>query len=164
MQELRRSRSHAYPRPPPCHLARRSGAEDGDGFRNANARILVWRPAKSRWRLAGVSRASWEYLPAANTNTLGIGRGVVDRRAGSLKVVTTNLKPGYLRKNGVPYSVNAILTEYFDRLREPNGDLYLLLTSTLEDPVYLAQPLAFSVHFKKQPDASGWSPSPCVSR
>src|SRR3989442_8421547 len=48
-------------------------------------------------------------------------RGSIDRRSGSLKVVTTNMKPGYLRRNGVPYSANTFLTEDFDRLTEPNA-------------------------------------------
>ena len=112
----------------------------------------------------GISKASWEYLPAAVSDTLGAGRGAIDRRGGSLKVVTTNMKPGYLRKNGVPYSANAVLTEYFDRVTEPDGDSYLLITSTVEDPTYLAQPLMFSTQFKKQADASGWNPTPCAAK
>ena len=32
-------------------------------------------------------------------------------KTGDLKVVTTHLRPGYLRKNGVPYSEKATLTE-----------------------------------------------------
>ena len=112
----------------------------------------------------GTSKASWEYLPAAVVDTGGAARGSIDRRGGSLKVVTTNMKPGYLRKNGVPYSANAVLTEYFDRVTEPNGDVYLLVTSTVEDPTYLAQPLMFSTQFKKQADASGWNPTPCAAK
>ena len=112
----------------------------------------------------GTSKASWEYLPAAVVDTGGAARGSIDRRGGSLKVVTTNMKPGYLRKNGVPYSANAVLTEYFDRVTEPNGDVYLLVTSTVEDPTYLAQPLMFSTQFKKQADASGWNPAPCAAK
>ena len=74
------------------------------------------------------------------------------------------MRPGYLRKNGVPYSANAVLTEYFDRVIEPNGDSYILITSTVEDPAYLAQPLMFSTEFKKQANASGWNPTPCAAR
>jgi len=47
---------------------------------------------------------------------------------------------------------------------EPNGDVYLLVTSTVEDPTYLAQPLMFSTQFKKQADASGWNPTPCAAK
>jgi hypothetical protein len=112
----------------------------------------------------GVSIASWEYLPAAVTDTLAPNRGAPDRRAGSLKVVTTKFKPGYLRKNGIPYSANAVLTEYFDRLTEPNGDVYIVVTSTVEDPAYLNQPLLLSTHFKKQAEASGWNPTACSAK
>ena len=45
---------------------------------------------------------------------------------GSLKVVTTRMRPGYLRKNGAPYSANAGLTEYYDRYTGPNGDEWLV--------------------------------------
>jgi hypothetical protein len=91
-----------------------------------------------------------------------VGRGVTP--VGSLKVVTTHLKPGYLRKNGVPYSANTTLTEYFDRVNEPNGDAYLSVTTTVEDPVYLAQPFLTASHFRKQPDAKGWNSTPCSAR
>jgi hypothetical protein len=102
----------------------------------------------------GVSKASWDLVAG--------GRG--QPPVGSLKVITTNLKPGYLRKNGVPYSVNAVLTEYFDRVNESNGDAYLVVTTTVEDPVYLTQPLLTASHYRKQADASGWKPTPCSAR
>jgi hypothetical protein len=99
----------------------------------------------------GLSQASWEVLPGAR------GQSTV----GSLKVVTTRMKPGYLRKNGVPYSANAVLTEYIDRITEPDGQAYLLISGTLEDPAYLAQPFVTTSHYRKQADASGWNPTPC---
>jgi hypothetical protein len=108
--------------------------------------------AGSSWQ--GYSKALWEMVP--------VGRGVTP--VGSLKVVTTHLKPGYLRKNGVPYSANTTLTEYFDRVNEPNGDAYLSVTTTVEDPVYLAQPFLTASHFRKQPDAKGWNSTPCSAR
>jgi hypothetical protein len=108
--------------------------------------------AGSSWQ--GYSKALWEMVP--------VGRGVTP--VGSLKVVTTHLKPGYLRKNGVPYSANTTLTEYFDRVNEPNGDAYLTVTTTVEDPVYLAQPFLTASHFRKQPDAKGWNSTPCSAR
>jgi hypothetical protein len=128
-------------------------------------RLFSFGPPQSQggdWQ--GVSKASWEYLPAAVVDTLAPNRNAPDRRAGSLKVVTTNFKPGYLRKNGVPYSANAVLTEYFDRVTEPNGDTYIIVTSTVEDPTYLNQPFMLSTHFKKQADASGWNPTPCSAK
>jgi hypothetical protein len=111
----------------------------------------------------GVSKASWEYLPGAVTETLA-QRGSLDRSNGSLKVVTTKMKPGYLRKNGIPYSDKAVLTEYFDRVVEPNGDSFIILTTTVEDPTYLTQPFMISTHFKKEADGKGWNPTPCSAR
>ena len=75
----------------------------------------------------------------------GLGRlgGFGSEKTGSLKVVTTKLKPGYLRKNGIPYSANAVLTEYYDVATEPDGDTYLLITTTVEDPVYLIAALSY---------------------
>ncbi len=102
----------------------------------------------------GISQAFWETLPG--------GRGQAP--IVSLRIVTTKLKPGYLRKNGIPYSANATLTEYFDRIDESNGDSYLVVSTTVDDPTYLTQPYLTSVHFKKQPDGSAWSPTACQSR
>jgi hypothetical protein len=114
----------------------------------------------------GISKASWDFLPAAITSTDGAraNRGRADRSGGSLKVVTTKLKAGYLRKNGVPYSANAMLSEYYDLAHEPNGDTYLVITTTIEDPMYLTQPFLTSQHFKKQADATGWNPTPCEAK
>jgi hypothetical protein len=81
---------------------------------------------------------------------------------GSLKVVTTSMRPGYLRKNGVPYSENMVMTEYFDRHNESNGDQWFTVTTIIEDPKYLNQQFITTTHFKKEPDASKWRPAPCA--
>jgi hypothetical protein len=83
---------------------------------------------------------------------------------GNLKVVTTQMRPGYLRKNGVPYGENAVLTEYFERVTLPNKDELIVLTSIVEDPLYLTRPFVTSTHFKKMPGVAGWNPSPCSSK
>ena len=81
---------------------------------------------------------------------------------GSLKVVTTNFREGYLRKNGVPYSEDASITEYFDRLpASPNGDVWLLVLTIVEDPKYLTQPFYTSTTFRLERDGSKWTPTPC---
>ena len=79
---------------------------------------------------------------------------------GGLKVVTTQLTPGYLRKNGVPYSENTVVTEYFDRHTDFGAD-WFTVTTIVEDPQYLTQPFITSTHFKKEPDGSKWSPTGC---
>jgi hypothetical protein len=81
---------------------------------------------------------------------------------GALKVVTTNTRPGYLRRNGVPYGEKAVVTEYFHRTPETYGVTYLIVTTIVEDPEYLTAPFITSSHFKKLPDtATGWDPTPC---
>ena len=113
----------------------------------------------------GVSKAEWEFtLPGGYNGGGGGGRGGAPR-TGSLKVVTNRMKPGYLRKNGVPYSANATVSEYYDVVKHPtDGQVYLVLTQTVEDPTYLTQPMLTSAHFRKQTDASGWTPTPCTAR
>lgn len=105
----------------------------------------------------GYSRAEWQIV--------GGGRGPdAGPRAGSLKVVTTKLRPGYLRKNGVPYSADTVLTEYYSRTFESNGDSWLIITTVVNDPAYLTQPFITSTHFKKQADSKGWNPTACASQ
>jgi hypothetical protein len=83
-------------------------------------------------------------------------------RGGSLKVVTTNFKEGYLRKNGVPYSETASITEYIHRLpSDPGEPVWLLVITAIEDPKYLTQPFYTSTQFKLEPDGSKWAPTPC---
>lgn len=85
-------------------------------------------------------------------------------RPSSLKVTTTNLRPGYLRRNGVPYSENAVVTEYFDVAPHPDGGQVLLVTTIVDDPQYLRQPFIVSSEFKKEADGSKWDPTPCSAR
>ena len=85
-------------------------------------------------------------------------------RSGSLRVVTTNMRSGYLRKNGVPYSGNAILTEHWDLFRQSDGEEWLTITTQVEDPQYLTQPRLVAIPFKKEPNGAKWDPTPCSAR
>jgi hypothetical protein len=100
----------------------------------------------------GFSAAAWEG-PAS-------GRGP----GGSLKVITTRMRPGYLQKNGVPYSANMTMTEYFDVVKEPTGEQWIVVKSIIDDPQYLTRTVIRSTHFRKQTDATGWNPKPCSAR
>ena len=80
---------------------------------------------------------------------------------GSLRVVTTNLRAGYLRKNGVPYSENAVLTEHWDVYKRPNGEEYLTITTQVDDPQYLRTPRLVAPVFKKEANGAKWDPTPC---
>jgi hypothetical protein len=71
------------------------------------------------------------------------------------------MRAGYLRKNGVPYSENAVVTEYFDRLSGPGGSEWITVTTIVEDPKYLGEPFITSSQFRREPDGSKWRPTPC---
>ena len=102
----------------------------------------------------GVSVATWDVEEGARGPVPGAG----------LKVTTTQFKAGYLRKNGVPYSANGTLIEFYDVIKEPNGDEYLVVSITFEDRSYLNNKYETAVNFKKQADSGGWNPTPCTSR
>ena len=106
-----------------------------------------WKAPAGPASLQGDSNAAWE--------TTGVR---------SLKVATSHLKAGYLRKNGVPYSDNAVLTDYFDLLKERNGDVMLVVTTITTDPQYLREPFIVTSHFKKQDTDAGWNPTACSAR
>lgn len=78
----------------------------------------------------------------------------------SLKVVTEHLRPGYLRKNGVPYSEQTQLTEYFSTVQAA-GNEYLTVLTVVRDPVYLSGAFVTSSQFRKEADDAHWDPSPC---
>jgi hypothetical protein len=103
--------------------------------------------------LQGDSVAEWE-IQRAGPRPVG----------GSLKVTTTHLKAGYLRKNGVPYSENANLVEYYDLVKERDGDQLMVVTIVVTDPMYLRESFIISSHFKKLPDNQGWNPTECSSK
>jgi hypothetical protein len=109
-------------------------------------------PGDPSWQ--GYSAAQWEFAPGA--------RG--QARTGNLKVVTTNLRPGYVRRNGAPYSAKATVTEYYDLNTLPNGDQWMTVTTKVEDPQYFTRPYLTSSDFKKLPDAKGWNPTACAAR
>ena len=106
----------------------------------------------------GVSAAGWEKIP--QPGGLGVSIQQAQPRIGTLKVVTTNMRAGYLRRNGVPYSEETVVTEYFDRFSAYGAD-WLTVITTVDDPKYLNQQYLTSTHFKREPDASKWAPAPC---
>jgi hypothetical protein len=117
----------------------------------------------------GVSVAQW-LMPRAN---VPLQLRPAERTAdappvrpggGSLRVVTTNLRAGYLRKNGVPYSENAVLTEHWDLYKRPNGEQWLTITTQVEDPRFLNTARLTAPLFRKEPDGSKWDPTPCSAR
>lgn len=139
-------------------------------------------PDEQTWQ--GHSRAEWEQPPGARggpvraqigniTGPVAPGGGGRGQRGGppptaslseggALKVFTTGFREGYLRKNGVPYSEDATITEYFHRLpQQPDGDTWLLVVTIVEDPSYLNGAFYTSTHFKRERNGAGWNPTPC---
>lgn len=138
--------------------------------------------AEKTWQ--GYSTAEWENPPGRggapvraqlgnSTGPIAPGGGGRGQRGGpaladtlaqggSLKVTTRNFREGYLRKNGVPYSENATITEYFHRLPAmPGIPTTLVVVTVVEDPRYLTQPFYTSTHFRLEPDGSKFAPTPC---
>lgn len=133
---------------------------------SAAANAAAQAPANAERSWQGFSRAEWT-RPIGGFNPLAaIAAGAaVPAQAtappkGGLKVVTSNLRAGYLRKNGIPYSENALLTEYFSRVSAVGND-YLTVLTVVHDPAYLAGDFITSSQFKREPNAAKWNPTPC---
>ena len=113
--------------------------------------------------LQGYSIASWQ--TADSVTGSGADGGIVTTMLdappwASLKVETSRMLAAWLRPNGVPYSENAKLTEYFDVI-EVDDDRWFAVTTIVEDPAYLTEPFVISSNFKREPDAANWSPIAC---
>jgi hypothetical protein len=74
-----------------------------------------------------------------------------------LTATTTHLKAGWIRRNGVPRSEKATLTEHWIR----HGS-YLTLVSIVNDPVYLTAPFIRTTNFVLEPEQQ-IAPFPCES-
>lgn len=156
----------------PGHL--RIGWEDAQTLRiefeaGTQTRLLRFAGAMSgeaTWQ--GYSVAAWQKQRQAR----GFGGGgpapfiarTQPGSGGTLFVTTTNMRPGYLMKNGVPYSADAKMTEYFDLVEFPDGTPWMVVTTIVEDPVYLTEPYVVSTHFRKEREPVQWSPRPCETR
>jgi hypothetical protein len=126
----------------------------------AQTRLLHFssKPASGGRSWQGDSIANWEYDGPAKSATAPSGPR-------NLKATTTNLRAGYLRRNGIPYSQDAQLTEYFDLFPKlPNGDEWMVVTAIVTDPRYLTERYITSSNFKREPDGAKWHPTACSSR
>lgn len=109
----------------------------------------VWKAPAGPSTIQGNSVAEWQ---AAG------GRGATDA---TLQVTTSNLKAGFLRKNGVPFSENATLTEYYELITQPDGTPLLVVTIMTTDPAYLRVPFVITSQFKKESGDAKWNPTAC---
>jgi hypothetical protein len=113
--------------------------------------------------LQGSSAAEWIRGGGGFDAFLERGAGAGTPRWGELKVTTTNILPGWLRRNGVPYSQNAQITEYFIRFANKDAGDWFVVTTVIDDPTYLAQQFVTSSNWKKEANDSKWNPQPCKS-
>ena len=106
----------------------------------------------------GRSVAQWDFGTLA-----GRGAGPPEPGTrGSLKVTTANMRAGYVRKNGVPYSEDAVITEYFERdSASSDGAQWFHVMTIVQDPKYFTEPFITDSFFKKEPDGSKWHPTAC---
>ncbi|HEY9182285.1 MAG TPA: hypothetical protein VIQ99_03735, partial [Gammaproteobacteria bacterium] len=109
----------------------------------------------------GWSYATWELSGTTEQFYPGPTSLGQIKRAGSLRVDTSNLRAGYLRKNGVPFSENAFMTEYYNLLVEDDGNQYLVIQTFVADPRYLTGHFVRTLQFKREPDGSKRNPVPC---
>ena len=123
--------------------------------------------------LPGYSVAQWERpyqinAPVWQRGPVGRGGGLgterMDERqpGGSLAVVTTNLAPGWLRRNGVPYSSRTRVIEHYRTFEDPTGAQWFNITMEIVDPEYLTRPFNLTADFRKEPDGSNWAPHACL--
>jgi len=141
--------------------------ETDNGTQTRLLRFASTAPAAAERSWQGNSVARWE--PAlrgpGTPETFPVGLQPREGTRGrALEVVTTQLRPGYLRKNGIPYSANTTVREYYALFTEKNADTWFVVTTIVEDSDYLTAPYVTTSNFKKQADASGWAPTPCAVR
>ena len=122
------------------------------------------RGARPSWQ--GYSTAMWEQPlrgiePPDQAGIFSTRTGTQGR---SLEVVTAGLREGYLRKNGLPYSADTTVEEFYDYRKHPDGSEWFTVTTVVKDPRYLTAPWITSSDFLKEPDGSKFSSSPCSAR
>jgi hypothetical protein len=129
-------------------------------------------PTRLRIRWADANTLRIETEAGAQTRVLAFsapvaaaasrqGRSSARWDGSALEVQTSNLLPGFLRRNGVPYSGSAELTEYFNT-HAAYGDDGFTVTTIVRDPVYLREEFVTSSTFLRLPEGSAWQPTPCV--
>jgi hypothetical protein len=72
-----------------------------------------------------------------------------------LTITTDHLKMGWIRRNGIPRSSKAVITEHWIR-----HDNYLTVATIVNDPLYLTEPFIRTTDFVFDPDQQ-IAPYPC---
>ncbi|MEQ1757514.1 MAG: hypothetical protein ABL986_04295 [Vicinamibacterales bacterium] len=98
----------------------------------------------------GANRTIWldgRPRPGKNAEHLWSGFSTGEWEGRTLKVTTTHMKMGVIRRNGVPSSPHGTMTERFVR----HGD-YLTVITIIEDPAYLEEYFVRDVTFRWAPE------------
>jgi hypothetical protein len=139
----------------------RINTDAGEQTRLLNFAANVPVPNEPSWQ--GHSVAAWtRAVGGFDMRALFGGARPAGPIKAALKVETDHLRPGYLRKNGVPYSAETQLTEYFSTVSAA-GNEYLTVMTVVRDPVYLNGAFVTSSQFRKEADALNWNPTPCTT-
>lgn len=124
-------------------------------------------PAGIAPSLQGRSLARWVFPRRGGDPAVrgaGVVRSIATTKYGTLEVVTDHVIPGYLRKNGIPYSERMRMLEYWDEHRADDGTVWLVIPTELDDPTYLQSAWDTVPIFKREADGSRWHPTPCSLR
>lgn len=101
-------------------------------------------------------------LQASEERTLQ-GDSFASWERSSLAVETRNMRASYIRRNGVPLSENAVVTEYFDLRTHPDGEIWFTVTTVDNDPEILYRPYYTTSDIRKLDNGEAWNASPCIS-
>ena len=106
-------------------------------------------PTQAAPSMQGHSFAMWELPYRLNANQWQRGNagrggggltgsgGDLAQPGGNMAVLTTNLTPGWLRRNGVPYSARTRVIEHFLTFQDPTGANWINIVTEVNDPEYL---------------------------
>ena len=111
-----------------------------------------------------INSAVWQRGPAGRGGGLGTERQGERQAGGSLAVLTTNLSPGWLRRNGVPYGSRTRVIEHYRTFQDPTGAQWFNVTTEVMDPEFLNRPFNTTSDFRKEPDGSKWAQHACSSQ
>jgi hypothetical protein len=126
-------------------------------------RVLRFKPdadaasAPPSWQ--GQSKASWLMHAVSDP---GFGPPADEGHFGSLKITTTSMLAGLIRKNGIAYSEHSDLLEYWDVQQDPvSKKEYLIVSGSLHDPDLMIAKYNYVATFERESDRSKWDPTPC---
>jgi hypothetical protein len=114
---------------------------------SATQRVIAYRTRMFAWDSERTIYMDGRAHPPEHAVHTWQGFSTGKWQGNALVIKTTHLKTNYLRRNGLPRSDKAKLTEHWIR----HGD-YLTIVSILEDPVFLTEPLVRSQNWYLNPN------------